>query len=109
MVRKFLSILLSLFLVAVLISGCGSKTQETAQQEAPQEEADGALPSGTVNLRVWGAEEDGDLINQIISNFKSKYGSQATLNITFEAHSESNCKDEILGSNYDLTCRFFEI
>lgn len=97
MVRKFLSILLSLFLVAVLISGCGSKTQETAQQEAPQEEADGALPSGTVNLRVWGAEEDGDLINQIISNFKSKYGSQATLNITFEAHSESNCKDEILG------------
>ena len=98
MARKCLSILVSVLLVASLLIGCGNKATETDSEEpASSEEAEGTLPSGTVNLRVWGAEEDGDLVNQIISNFKSKYGSQATLNITFEAHSESSCKDEILG------------
>ena len=97
MTKKIYSSLVSLVLVACLIMGCGAKTESNTTAETAQADAGSELPSGNVSLRVWGAEEDGDLINQIISNFKSQYGSQATLNITFEAHSESGCKDEILG------------
>ena len=97
MTKKIYSSLVSLVLVACLIMGCGAKTESNTTAETAQADAGSELPSGNVSLRVWGAEEDGELINQIISNFKSQYGNQATLDIMFEAHSEGECKDAILG------------
>lgn len=94
--RRILGIFISVLLAMSLFIGCGAKTQEGATADTV-DESDKELPSGDVSLRVWGADEDEELINQIISSFISEYGSKANLNITFEAHSESNCKDEILG------------
>ena len=96
MIKKVFSALVSLILCSSLIIGCGTQTEGEIADNSTQTQEDG-LPSGNINLRVWGAEEDEELINQIISGFKTQYGSQATLNITFEAHSESSCKDELLG------------
>ncbi|MBQ2533112.1 MAG: maltose ABC transporter substrate-binding protein, partial [Lachnospiraceae bacterium] len=95
MTKRVIAVLLSGLMTMGLLAGCGAKTStgsvanDTAESEA--------LPSGDVSLRVWGAEEDEELINQIISGFVSEYGSQANFNIVFEAHSESECKDNILG------------
>lgn len=93
--KNSLLILLSAILVIISITGCGdsiSNESDTTTNEDVNE-----LPSGNVSLRVWGAEEDADLVNQIISGFTSQYAGQATFDITFEAHSEANCKDDILG------------
>ncbi len=94
--HKYLpSVLLSAILVIVSVTGCGKSIKN--ENDTSITEASNELPSGNVSLRVWGAEEDADLVNQIISSFISQYAGQATFNITFEAHSEANCKDDILG------------
>ena len=93
--KYLLSVLLSAILVIVSVTGCGKSIKN--ENDTSITEASNELPSGNVSLRVWGADEDADLVNQIISSFTSQYAGQATFNITFEAHSEANCKDEILG------------
>ena len=97
MVRSWFCSLLSSLMVASLLMGCGATSNAPAEATGPTSAEAEGLPSGDVSLRVWGAEEDEELINQIISNFISEYGSMANLKITFEPHSESNCKDELLG------------
>lgn len=94
--NKRLYFFISLIMVSALLFGCGAKAQDTEGSDA-QAEIQEDLPSGDVSLRVWGAEEDEELVNQIISSFISEYGTQANLNIVFEAHSEGECKDAILG------------
>ncbi len=63
--------------------------------------ADKTNPSDTkkqkVELVVWGAEEDTELMNQIIQNFQTNYQGQADFQITFEVQGESQCKDTLLG------------
>ena len=86
----------ALLLATVSMTGCGNSAVEVNSATTESSE-DNALPSGKVDLRVWGAEEDEELVNQIISSFVSEYQGQADFNITFEAHSEANCKDDILG------------
>ena len=94
--KKIYCVCLSIILAFTMLGGCGKAEQEAGStNENGAESSD--LPSGDVSLRVWGADEDEELINQIIDSFKSEYGSKANLDITFEAHSESSCKDEILG------------
>lgn len=52
---------------------------------------------GDVSLRVWGAEEDAELLEQVITSFKAEYP-DTTFNFTVEAMSETNCKYEILNT-----------
>ena len=71
-----------------LLAGCSGREQPTsAVQPAPE----------TVQLTVWGAEEDEALLQEIISSFQSEYSDEADLRITYQAQSESNCKDVLLG------------
>lgn len=51
--------------------------------------------TGTVNLVVWGAEEDKELLSQIISGFKAEYSGQ-TFNITYKPQSESSCTNALM-------------
>ena len=79
--------LLSLWALA-LLAGCSDREQPTSGvQPAPE----------TVQLTVWGAEEDEALLQEIISSFQSEYSGEADLQITYQAQSESNCKDVLLG------------
>ena len=48
-------------------------------------------------LVVWGAEEDAELMNQIIQSFQANYQAEADLQITFEVQGESQCKDALIG------------
>ena len=80
--RLFLGIL---FIIS--LAGCRTDKKTASADTEPQK----------VELVVWGAEEDTELMNQIIQKFKVKYGNQADFQITFEVQGESNCKDVLIG------------
>ncbi|MBP5600659.1 MAG: extracellular solute-binding protein [Lachnospiraceae bacterium] len=95
MYKKLIKYIVLSFIITALLTGCSQKVDSGAatKAETPSE----GLASGNVSLRVWGSEEDTELVNGIIESFKSEYAGQATFNITYEPHSEANCKDDILG------------
>lgn len=80
--RLFLGIL-----CATALTGCGPSTETNSADKSPKK----------VELVVWGAEEDTELMNQIIQNFKTNYQGEADFQISFEVQSESQCKDVLLG------------
>lgn len=63
-------------------------------QELPDSSAQGQQ---TVDLTVWGAEEDAELMKQVINGFQEAYQGQADFQITYEVQGESSCKDVLLG------------
>ncbi len=83
--------LLALSLAALLwTAGCG-------RQAPPPAEASTDEGTQTVELTVWGAEEDAALLEEIFDSFRSHYAGQADFQITYQPQSESNCKDVLLG------------
>ena len=52
----------------------------------------------TVDLVLWGAEEDEELLSQIVKDFKIHYQDEADFNITYAPQGESNCKDALMGA-----------
>ena len=86
--KKISLLFLSLFTLLSL-SACG-------RQQGPPPE-DGTARE-TVQLTVWGAEEDEALLQEIFSSFQGQYAGQADIQITYQAQSESSCKDALLGN-----------
>ena len=78
-------------LCAAAFTGCSGR--EKTEQENTQFQK--------VELVVWGAEEDGELMNRIIQSFKANYQGQADFQITFEAQGEAQCKDALMGGLED--------
>ena len=66
-----------------------------ANEEAPPEPK--RTDSGPVELTVWGGEEDEALLEEIFASFQSRYAGEASFHITYQAQSESSCKDALLG------------
>lgn len=81
-----------MFLVLILLlTGC--------QQEVSVSETEliASTPvSNTVDLTVWGAAEDEELLRQIINTFEETYRGQANFNITYQPQSESHCMDALM-------------
>ncbi len=74
---------LAAILCAIFIAGCaGGGSSNTTNST-------GGAVSGTVDLVVWGGEEDEKLMNQIIRSFEREYQGQADFNITFAVQGES--------------------
>ncbi len=98
MIRKMTGLLVTTTLLVTLLTACQSDqdantTNDTVQSDVVSE----GLPSGNVSLRVWGAEEDKELMDEIIKSFVSENSSKASISISFEGVSEASCKDELLG------------
>lgn len=85
--RKRMGGLLSCILCAAAFTGCG--TAEETYLESTE------LPK--VELVVWGAEEDEELMTRIIRSFQSNYQGEADFRISFEVQGESQCKDVLIG------------
>lgn len=81
-----------LCLTGFLLSACSSSSQITNDVK----ETTDNVSSGPVNLRLWGAEEDAELLKIIADSFCEEYKDQADITITIEAVSESACKDAVL-------------
>lgn len=86
--RFFLGIL-----CAAVLAGC-SLTETT-----DSDWRDTAPPK--VNLVVWGAEEDSELMSQILQSFQTNYQGQADFQILFNIQGESQCKDALIGGLED--------
>ncbi len=87
--EKKSSIWLPALLLAVFLTGC----QQNSLDPSGEEQTSG---SDTVNLTVWGAEEDEELLRQIIDGFETEYQEQADFQITYEPQSESHCTDALM-------------
>ena len=79
-------------LSVIMLTACG-RAEDTASEE------NAGLQK--VELVVWGAEEDAELMNQIIQSFQAEYQGQADFQISFEVQGESQCKDVLLGGLED--------
>ena len=78
-------------LCAAAFAGCGrAEKTEPENTETPR-----------VELVVWGAEEDTELMNRIIQSFQTKYQGQADFRISFQVQGESQCKDALIGGLED--------
>ena len=82
----------SLFLSLCLLLPAGCRRQEPL----PQEPTGGAAQE-TIELTVWGAQEDEALLQEIFTSFQQHYAGEASFRITYQPQSESNCKDVLLG------------
>ncbi len=80
----FLFILLSLLLG---VTACGRQTPPSENPEPARQ---------TVELTVWGAEEDTALLEEMIASFQARYANEADFLITCQPQSESSCKDALL-------------
>ena len=95
--KRKISILFPALLLAVLLSGCQSKDSDPVFSTTDNEqEAERNPDSDTVNLTVWGAEEDEELLRQIIDGFQEEYQNQANFAITYMPQSESHCTDALM-------------
>lgn len=72
---------------AISFTGCGNTDAHEENQSA----------SNAVELTVWGAEEDQELLSRIIDDFKKEHSGEADFHITLEVQGESECKDVLLG------------
>lgn len=87
MKRKFY-LFFPIILLAVIIQGCQKKTPVVTEKEKP-------VKTNTINLVIWCAAEDEELVSQITSGFKKEYSSQ-DFNITYKPQSESSCTDALM-------------
>ena len=87
--KRKIRLWLSLFLLAILMSGCQKSDSKLLEEEQKPD-------SHSVNLTVWGAEEDEELLSQIIDGFQSEYSGQAEFLITYMPQSESKCMDALM-------------
>lgn len=88
--KRICGLFLSLLCIAAF-TGCG-RTEETDSEN---------MESQKIELVVWGAEEDTELMNQIIQSFQENYQGQANFEIIFEVQGEAQCKDVLLGGLED--------
>lgn len=86
--KKKLPLLLIFLGMLPALTACGEQGQPS-EESAPARQ--------TVELTVWGAEEDADLLQELIASFQARYADEADFKITCQPQSESNCKDALLG------------
>lgn len=78
-------------LCAAVFTGCGLSEKAELEDTSKKE----------VEMVVWGAEEDTELMNQIIQSFISNHQGEADFQISFEVQGESQCKDVLIGGLED--------
>ncbi len=82
-----------------LFSGCqsaGKGTEEAQKESAEEAGLEESQREDSVSLTLWGAEEDKELLAQMVESFQKEYASEAQLEISIAYQSESNCKDVLL-------------
>ena len=106
MKKKLLAALLTASMVATMLVGCGGSAEEAApstdaaQTETKTEETktEEAAPAEKqdVALRMWGAEEDQEMLQGMIDSFVANYADAANITVELGVESESTAKDVVL-------------
>lgn len=90
--KKICGLFLGIYCTAVF-TGCSVTGEPDMSGKTDLEQPE----SSKVELVVWGAEEDRELMEQIIHSFQANYQGQADFQISFEVQGESQCKDALIG------------
>ena len=96
MKKKLCGLFLGILCTAAF-TGCSLAGETNQAEETDPEPAE----NPKVELVVWGAEEDTELMNRIIEGFQENYQGQADFQISFEVQGEAECKDALLGGLED--------
>ena len=83
-------------ILLLIVSTCFLLTAAACNSRVPAPE-ESRPAQERVSLTVWGAEEDEALLEEIFASFQAHYAGQADFQISYQAQSESNCKDALLG------------
>ena len=83
-------------ILLLIVSTCFLLTAAACNSRVPAPE-ESRPAQERVSLTVWGAEEDEALLEEIFASFQAHYAGQADFQISYQAQSESNCKDVLLG------------
>ena len=92
MSKKIMSAVATSLALTLSLTACTSKDFIETEANIGLEN-----PNEVVALRVWGSQEDQDLLNQLVEGFKQEYSEEASFDITVEVEDEMNCKYNILG------------
>lgn len=101
------SILSGLVLTAslgLLLAGCTGERQKAPESGDDVKTADSETKTDSqngrerVSLTVWGAQEDTQLMEQILNDFKKEYKNEADFQIRYEVQGETACKDALLAN-----------
>ncbi|MBO5372341.1 MAG: extracellular solute-binding protein [Lachnospiraceae bacterium] len=98
MKKRILAICMAAITLGMTLTGCET-VQQSAEVEALTDNTDktAAKMDETVALTVWGAEQDQEMLAEMIEGFKEKYANEAAFEITLGVESESSCKEALLG------------
>lgn len=106
--KKILAMLLAVLMVLSMVACAGNETTDEPNKESGsvnennennEQNTDGGNEGGeipTVELVMWGSEEDQELLQQMVDSFVAYYADQATITVTLGAVSEGSAKDEVL-------------
>lgn len=95
MKKQMICSFLAISLAGMMCAGCGQSTEKKDLKLSSLDEKKG--DDKNVELTVWGAKEDQELLKEIVDSFQEKYKGEAKFNITISAQSEADCKDAALG------------
>ncbi len=102
MKKKILAVTLATAMTLGTLAGCGNtaKKEDATTTGGSGVNADAVqnlidATEGTVKLTVWASEEDQDLTQQLIDDFKAKY-SDVSFDISLGTQSEAGTKDTVL-------------
>ena len=80
--------------VSAAFSGCTKDASQATVSLADTKQAE----KETVDLVLWGAQEDEELLSRIVEDFKTHYQGKADFNITYAPQGESGCKDALMAA-----------
>lgn len=97
MKKHIISSFLAISMIGGLFAGCGQEA-ETKKDFKLQNLEETKKDDGVVTLKLWGAKEDTELLQETVDSFKEKYKGQAQFDITIEAVGEADCKKTALSN-----------
>ena len=81
--------------MALSMAACGKSSGSSDNTATKGDDGNTPATTETISLRLWGAEEDQDLLKDLVSKFEAAYPDQK-FNIEIGVESESTAKDTIL-------------
>lgn len=96
MKKNFFSTLMVICLAMTMLTGCAGGNESAQNGTEVQGVKETNTDGGVVKLRVWAEETNFDTLNQMIESFKQEYAGQAEFEITLEANSDAETKNNVL-------------
>lgn len=93
MKKKFVSILLCVAMISGVLAGCGG-SGGGSENDSDTGSSTGEKP--TVELTMWGQENDQEMLQDMIEKFEETYSDYADITVELGVQSDSGARDRIL-------------